>query len=935
MISSFVRRMCFTVCFCLFVVSTGYATNFSWTQAGSTFPGGRYGCASVVFNGKMWVFGGMTYASGEMNDVWWSTDGASWTRATAAAPWTGRAFFRALVFGGKMWIMGGDHGAVLNDVWWSTDGTSWTQATGSAAWSARSLFSAVTYNGCMWVMGGYNGQVYNNIIRDVWWSTNGTSWTQATATPNWPGREGAELVVLNNKMYLIGGANAGSEWIHDVWSSVDGVTWSLDPNPCPNGGAFFNAITTTDRIVAMANQSNNVSYSVDGSSWVSTTPAAWPPRDESTALFYNNKIWIFGGSGGGYGMWDVWSAVANASIKGTVCNPIGGGFNNASVTLSGGISSTTYTASDGGYQFTNVPCTGVYNITVTSGVYFFNPSTITISGMTSDTTGQDFIRINSTGSARLDWVGTGALASKATLQDNFPTGTAVCYYIKYIDPEADAPKTGYPKLHILKGGAEITGSPFVMDRQGGAYDTGAIYTSTHTLSIKGNDYSYAFEAYDIWNTSSTSQSLAGPIISNPPTITYTGANGYTSDYVEPDYGDTSTTFVYRAIYTDIDNDPPAAGYPKIHISKDGTEIGGSPFAMTAADGTDTIYSDGKAYFYSCQFSTKAAFSYCLEAYDMWLTSCVTPSYSGPSLNHPPALSWTGEAGYTNGGIIPSTGAPSTDNFCFRVCYSDLDNDEPKSGYPRLHVLKGGADIAGSPFTMSCETDAPISGSKYYYNGKFNDAGNDYTYYFEAYDVWNGSANTPSNHFTVAVPANITVSPISNNGYSISGLVHLAWSTDIGDGALYRLSFGSSTVTMSVIYEGTGCSYDVRNLNSGKSYYWQVECVNKYGLSSKTAVQSFMTVDTPTNTYNYPNPFHAGRENTNIVFNASGNGSAEFYVFSEFGKKLFHTTISAIPGTNSFAYDGRDDSGNLLFNGSYPFIVSVDGKRLKNSILVVK
>ena len=46
------------------------------------------------------------------------------------------------------------------------------------------------------------------------------------------------------------------------------------------------------------------------------------------------------------------------------------------------------------------------------------------------------------------------------------TTTIFNYRINYADPENDAPKTGYPKLHIKKGwpvGTEIQGSPFTMN----------------------------------------------------------------------------------------------------------------------------------------------------------------------------------------------------------------------------------------------------------------------------------------------------------------------------------------------------------------------------------------------------------------------------------------------------------------------------------------
>ncbi len=54
-----------------------------------------------------------------------------------------------------MWVMGGSgSGKNLNDVWYSTDGINWTEATASAAWSARNDHVVLAYDDKMWVMGG-------------------------------------------------------------------------------------------------------------------------------------------------------------------------------------------------------------------------------------------------------------------------------------------------------------------------------------------------------------------------------------------------------------------------------------------------------------------------------------------------------------------------------------------------------------------------------------------------------------------------------------------------------------------------------------------------------------------------------------------------------------------------------------------------------------
>lgn len=109
-------------------------------------------------------------------------------------------------------------------------------------------------------------------------------------------------------------------------------------------------------------------------------------------------------------------------------------------------------------------------------------------------------------------------------------------------------------------------------------------------------------------------------------------------------------------------------------------------------------------------------------------------------NNAPTLSWTGELGYENDGLNPETGVSST-FFEYRVNYSDIDNDPPKLGFPVVHILKGGVEITGSPFTMEevDPSDINYSDGKLYKFTKTLTAG-DYSYYFEAKDYYNMDAS---------------------------------------------------------------------------------------------------------------------------------------------------------------------------------------------------
>jgi type II secretory pathway pseudopilin PulG len=234
---------------------SAYAAGASWTQAtASAGWTSRAYQKSVVFDNKMWIMGG--YDGSYKNDTWYSTDGASWTQATAAASWTGRSGHQAVVFDNKMWVIGGSCDGV--DVWYSTDGASWTQTTSSIFGGTldKEGFSTLVFDNKMWIMGGnpgnrctFSGSGGNFVFH----STDGISWTQATASANWSARAHLQSVVFDNKMWIMGGNN-GPTYLNDVWYSTDGISWTQ-----------------------------------------ATASADWSARYGHSSVIYKNNMWVIGG----------------------------------------------------------------------------------------------------------------------------------------------------------------------------------------------------------------------------------------------------------------------------------------------------------------------------------------------------------------------------------------------------------------------------------------------------------------------------------------------------------------------------------------------------------------------------------------------------------------------------------------------------------------
>lgn len=116
----------------------------------------------LVFQNLIWVLG--------KGGVWATSDGKTWRNAATGRPFSDRGGFGAAVFDGQMWIFGG-MGAekATNEVWSSRDGNTW-QEVERAPWFPRGAKYSTVFNGKLWIYGGKTGTTYEQ-ADDVWFMT--------------------------------------------------------------------------------------------------------------------------------------------------------------------------------------------------------------------------------------------------------------------------------------------------------------------------------------------------------------------------------------------------------------------------------------------------------------------------------------------------------------------------------------------------------------------------------------------------------------------------------------------------------------------------------------------------------------------------------------------------------------------------------------------
>lgn len=241
-----------------------------WTEAtgNAAFVGacGSRGTPEMLnFNGYIWLATGNTnYCNPYTNDVWYSPDnGVDWIAATTDAAFGPRDAGTGFIsYDNRMWILGGGAGGSLgfanwSDVWYSTDGTNWSNSTMSAPWGPLQGFGCVTFNNRMWVIGGSFAGGYSN---EVWYSTDGTDWFEATSNAAFSPRGWSRVVVADGYMILVGGIGATGS-MNDTWYSSDGVDWTQSTGtPYSPGRYQFGLTTISDNQMVMIAGENDGSY---------------------------------------------------------------------------------------------------------------------------------------------------------------------------------------------------------------------------------------------------------------------------------------------------------------------------------------------------------------------------------------------------------------------------------------------------------------------------------------------------------------------------------------------------------------------------------------------------------------------------------------------------------------------------------------------------
>ena len=221
------------------------ADGHRWTRADLDPGDGREAVASAaaVRQGRVVVVGTVITDRGDRDGrVWTSPDGSSWRGATLVHP--GDQRMRSVAAGPLGLVAAGTDGG-LPALWWSADGATWTRV-GDDALGPDHAVSAVAVGHAGAVAVG-TVTVGGEVDGMAWSSADGRTWraaSLASAGLTGPGAQEVRSVTATSAGFVAVGDDAGGERrAAAVWTSPDGTTWHRPP-PSPDMGEYPDAEST-------------------------------------------------------------------------------------------------------------------------------------------------------------------------------------------------------------------------------------------------------------------------------------------------------------------------------------------------------------------------------------------------------------------------------------------------------------------------------------------------------------------------------------------------------------------------------------------------------------------------------------------------------------------------------------------------------------------
>ena len=148
---------------------------------------------------------------------------------------TGLNSVKIIEFKDTLWTLSGRYGLFQ----YSLDGINWKKTDNQRKFPfpPRDGFASCIFHDTLWITGGDQTCIYKSAhsaydkkysfaINDIWYTADGRNWKKKENN-SWDKRSGHDLIVFQDKVYLLGGSSYGLEF-PEFWSTYDFKNWEKE-----------------------------------------------------------------------------------------------------------------------------------------------------------------------------------------------------------------------------------------------------------------------------------------------------------------------------------------------------------------------------------------------------------------------------------------------------------------------------------------------------------------------------------------------------------------------------------------------------------------------------------------------------------------------------------------------------------------------------------
>lgn len=268
----------------------------------------RIAYAAAVYKNHIWLIGGAVNPKNKLggnkpqihSDIWKSKDGLHWQLVDEDAEFGKRFGHKLIVFKDWLLLIGGEgtlRYPYINEangaVWASKDGENWIQKKVIPNFNYQELDHLTAFKGKLWITGG-NCDGSKNII---WSSDNGWTWQQEKSTAPINSERRPDVVEFKGRLWLF--ESRKSPFFNSIWSSPDGLNWKKESNDYnPIGKPIRGIASNNDKLYLLADYDGPAYHksipSPEGKEWKLSVSNRQKYSNQKDLIYHNGKVFILG-----------------------------------------------------------------------------------------------------------------------------------------------------------------------------------------------------------------------------------------------------------------------------------------------------------------------------------------------------------------------------------------------------------------------------------------------------------------------------------------------------------------------------------------------------------------------------------------------------------------------------------------------------------------